>query len=190
MSDVGDKLNAHEGMAASMGAGVTITEHTSLRGHFEAECRDSEGNLLWRDGFDNVVTYAGQNQLLAQLTGNTTQTTPYMLLIGNNTTGPVVGDTLGSHGGWTEAGTANSPTFAARVALTLNAPSNGNISTSAGSVFTFTGSGNVSGAGVGFNGATSVTGNATGTLLSAGNFTAVQPVIATNVLTVTYSLAL
>ena len=187
-----NKLNANEGITITMGAGGSVNETCGVKGHYEVECRDEDGNLLWTDGFDNVVTYAGQNQLLLQLTGNTTVVGPFLGLIGNNTSGPVVGDTIVSHAGWVEAGSANSPTYSGtRATLALGAPSNGNIATSSTGNFTFTGSGNVTGAFVAFaTGATSAIGNTSGVLLSAGNFTTAQPVISTNVLSVSYSLAL
>lgn len=187
-----NKLNANEGITINFNAGTAMEETSLIHGHYEAVCRDADGNELWRDGFDNVVTYAGQNQLLLQITGNTTVVGPFLGLIGNNTSGPVVGDTIVSHAGWVEAGSANSPTYSGtRATLALNAPSNGNIATSSTGNFTFTGSGNVTGAFVAFaTGATSAIGNTSGVLLSAGNFTTAQPVISTNVLSVSYSIAL
>lgn len=187
-----NKLNANEGITVTCGAVGAIGEITPIHGHYEAVCRDADGNELWRDGFDNVVTFVGQNQLLLQITGNTTVVGPFMGLIGNNTTGPVVGDTLTSHAGWVEAGNPNTPTYSgARPTIAFNAPVSGNLVSSATGNFTFTGSGNVTGAFMAFaTGATSVVGATTGVLLSAGNFTAAQPVISTNVLSVSYSIAL
>ena len=187
-----NKLNAQEGVTVTCNAGAGLAEARPVHGHYEAVCYDADGNELWRDGFDNVVTYVGQNQLLLQITGNTTVVGPFMGLIGNNTTGPVVGDTLASHAGWTEASSTNFPTYSGtRPTIAFSAPVNGNLVSSATGNFTFTGSGNVTGALMVFaTGATSTAGNTSGVLLSAGNFTAAQPVISTNVLSVSYSLAL
>jgi hypothetical protein len=187
-----NKLNANEGITINFNAGTAMEETSLIHGHYEAVCRDADGNELWRDGFDNVVTYAGQNQLLLQITGNTTVVGPYMGLIGNSTTGPVVGDTQLSHAGWTEAGNPNTPTYSgARPTIAFSAPVNGNLVASATGNFTFTGSGNVTGAFMVFStGATSVVGNTSGVLLSAGNLSAAQPVISTNVLSISYSIAL
>ena len=187
-----NKLNASEGITITCNAGAPVHEAGMIHGHYEAECYDKDGNLLWRDGFDNVVTYAGQNQLLLQITGNTTVVGPFMGLIGNNTTGPVVGDTQLSHAGWVEAGNPNTPTYSGtRPTIAFSAPVNGNLVSSATGNFTFTGSGNVTGAFMVFStGAVSTVANTSGVLLSAGNFTAAQPVISTNVLSVSYSLAL
>ena len=181
-----ERLNATEGFVPTMGAGASLGEIGHIRGHYSVKLFEYEGGpLIWADEFDNVVTYAGQNQLLLQLTGNTTVVGPYLGIIGNNTTGPVVGDTMASHGGWTEAGNPNTPTYSGtRPTLSLNAPASGNISTSATGNFTFTGSGNVTGAFVVFStNAVNTVGNTSGVLLSAGNFSAAQPVICTNVLT-------
>lgn len=188
-----NKLNAHDGMAPTLSSGGGVQEKCGIVGHYRAECRDGPGgNLIWAEEFDNVVTFVGQNQLLTQITGNTTVVGPFLGLIGNQTTGPVVGDTMASHSGWLEAGSANSPTYSGnRPTLAFNAPSSGNLTTSVSGNFTFTGSGNVTGAFVVFaTGATNAVGNVSGVLLSAGNFSAVQPVISPNTLSVNYSIAL
>jgi uncharacterized membrane protein len=124
----------------------------------------------------------------------TTVTGLTMTISGGDVTAaaPRIGDTMSSHGNWTEADSTNAPAYGStRPTLSFNSPSGGSISTSSAASFTFTGSGTVEGAFVVFgSGASSSTGNTSGTLLSAGAFGTAQPVISGNVLSVSYSLSL
>ena len=89
----------------------------NAKGHYEVICYDKDGNEKWRDVIENVVTTVGKNLALdTYLAGSGyTVTGPYMGLISSvsYTTGPVAGDTMASHGGWTEAGATNAPTYSA-----------------------------------------------------------------------------
>lgn len=73
-----------------------------LSGVFLAECFDKDGNLKWRDSFDNLVVNEGlQEAIDSTLLGGTQDSTWFLGL----TTGTPVfaaGDTLASHAGWTE----------------------------------------------------------------------------------------
>lgn len=144
------------------------------------------------DVFPNVVTTVGKNFLLDNgLAGSAYTAAFFMLLIGavSYTTGPAAGDTAASHGGWTEAGATNAPTYSgSRKTPSWNSASGGSKALSAGLVFTFTGSGTAKGAGMS---TVSTVDSTSGTLLSAGLFTGGdQPVVSTNTLTVSWSLAL
>jgi hypothetical protein len=101
----------------------------------------------------------------------------------------VAGDTQASHAGWLEVGLANAPVYSGnRKDVTMGAAAAG-VSVSPGQVFTFTGAGTVAGAFTN-NGGSATIDNTTGVLFSAGDFTGgAQPVIATNTLTVTYTLS-
>lgn len=140
----------------------------------------------------NVVTTLGKNYLLDNgMAGSAFTAAFYMLLISSASygAGPVAADTAVSHAGWLEAGGANAPTYSgARKTAAWAAASAGAKSLSAGLVFTFTGAGTVKGCGLTTASAVDAT---TGVLFSAGVFTGGdQPVVATNTLTVTYSLSL
>lgn len=114
----------------SSNAGVTIGSQLALNlessedagkasGTYNVECRDAEGNLKWSDTIENLVTTAGKNDLLDKLLAGSAYTAAWYLgLIGSTsyTTGPAVGDTSATHGGWVEdqsysAGTRPSATF-------------------------------------------------------------------------------
>lgn len=184
-----------------MAAGHGLAEVGALRGHFEMVCRDSEGNVLWTEEFDNLLTQIGKALLLDQgLAGSTYTATEYMGLISSVSFSAVSGgDTMSSHAGWLEAGTTNVPTYSGnRLTAAWSAASVSGASAysatkqlSAGLIFTFTGSGTVQGAFlVGGSGAANTIMGTGGTLFAAGTFTTPQPVVATNTLTVTYSVTL
>ena len=86
----------------------SMREEAKAEGVYTAKCYDKDGKLKWEDTFENVVTTVGKNLALdTYLAGSGyTVTGPFMGLISSvsYTTGPVVGDTMASHGGWFEAG--------------------------------------------------------------------------------------
>ena len=133
--------------------------------------------------------------LQTALTGSAyTVVGPYMGLISSvsYTTGPAASDTMASHGGWTEAGSTNAPTFAARIAPAFGTATAGAIALSTPTSFTMTSAGTLKGAFITYGtGATATLMSTAGTLLSAGTFTGGdQPVNNLNVVQVSYSLSL
>jgi len=173
-----------------------LLEGSRIHGHYEVECVGADGQVKWRDTIENVVTYLGKNHML----DNDLQTSvaivgPYMGLISSvgYGAGPVIGDTMGSHGGWTEAGLANAPTYTApRKTCAWNAAANGVKALTAALAFVMTGGGTVKGAFVVYGtGALSTIDNAAGTLFSAGVFSGGDKlVIATDTINVSYSASL
>lgn len=129
------------------------------------------------DYADNVVTTVGKNLALdTYLAGSAyTVTGPYMGLIGavSYGAGPVVGDTMASHGGWTEAGTTNAPTYTSpRKTCAWSAASSGSKALSAALTFAITGTGTAKGCFIVYgSGAVTTIDNTSGTLYSAGLFT-------------------
>lgn len=147
--------------------------------------------VAWRAPIDNLVTTVGKNYLLDNgMAGSAYTAAFFMGLISSvSFTAVAAGDTMASHAGWLEAGVTNAPTFSgARKTAAWSAASGGSKALSAGLVFTFTGTGTVKGC---FMTTGSVVDGTTGTLFSAGLFSGGdQPVVATNTLTVSYSLSL
>lgn len=184
-----EKLILADSISAMMNAGVPATDEIEIRGHYNIECHDEHGNTLWSDSFDNTVMTLGKNQI--ELTGVNGTTPVFMGLIGAVTTAPVAGDTIGSHGGWLEAGAANAPTYSGgRPAVTWAAPSAGSIATNSTNTFNITGSGTINGGFVVFGtGALTTIANTGGTLMSAGTFVA-QPVVNGNTVTMSYTLSM
>jgi len=170
-------------------------ERAFAEGHYHAVCRDIFGRVLWEEEFDNVVCTIGKNAVWnAALAGSSYSVTgPYMGLISSASFSAVsAGDTQASHAGWLEAGSSNAPTFSGnRGAATFTTASGGACALATNPTFTFTGSGTVEGAFIVFgSGAVNTVGSTAGTLLSAGTFSAAQPVVSTNTLTVSYSISM
>ncbi len=176
---------------SALGAAGGAAEACEANGVYTAICRDKDGNELWRQTFDNLVTTAGKNFLLDNgLAGSAFTAAFYLGLISSASWSAVnAADTMASHAGWLEAGGTNAPTYSgARKTAAWSAASAGSKSLSAGLVFTFTGAGTVKGCFLTTNATVDGT---TGTLYSAGLFTGGdQPVVATNTLTVTYTASL
>jgi hypothetical protein len=149
--------------------------------------------VAWADSFENTVMTLGKDALLTNaLKGSGYTAACYFGLISSISyvSVPVAADTLGSHATWTEAGAANAPTFAARIAATFGTAGSGSLATSASSNFTMTGNGTVKGAFLCFNGATSAIANTTGTLYAAGLFSGDKIVITNDVIQVSYTATL
>lgn len=192
-----DKLNALDGATISVASSAGLGEEAHAKGVYTFKCFEYEGGpLLWEDKIDNVVCTLGKNLMLqAALTGSGyTVVGPYMGLISSvsYTTGPDAGDTMASHGGWTEAGSTNAPTFASRGTPAFGTAASGAIALSTPTSFTMTSAGTLKGAFITYGtGAVSTLMSTAGTLLSAGTFTGGdQPVINANVVQVSYSLSL
>ena len=192
-----DKLNANDGVMAKIGCGVSMGDQLSAEGFYTVKCYEKEGGkLLWQDVIENVVCTAGKNLALDTILAGSayTVTGPYMGLISSISyvSVPVAADTMASHATWTEAGSTNAPTFAARVAPAWSAASAGSKATSAAVSFTMTGAGTLKGAFLAFGtGAVTTLMSTAGTLLSAGLFSGGDQVVSTsNVVTVTYSLSI
>lgn len=162
-------------------------------GRYEFKCFGEDGKLKWSDSIENTVMTLGKDALLTNaLKGSSYTAAVYVGLISSvSYTGvPVVGDTMSSHATWTEAGAANAPTFAARVAATFGTAGSGSLATSSSSNFTMTGAGTVKGAMIVFNGATSTIANTSGTLYAAGLFSGDKAVVTNDVIQVSYTTSL
>ena len=189
-----DKLNAIESANAGIALPSHFGESMDAQGVYTFKCFTKDGELLWKDTIENVVCTVGKNLALQTiLTGSAyTVTGPYMGLISSvGYTAVSAADTMASHAGWTEAGSTNAPTFAARVAPAFGTASAGAISTSSAVSFTMTSTGTLKGAFIVYGtGAVSTLMSTAGTLLSAGTFTGGdQPVANTNVVQVSYTLS-
>ena len=191
-----EKMNAVESANMSLASIAGMGESCQAEGVYTFKCFEYEGGpLLWEDTIENVVCTLGKNLMLqTSLTGSAyTVTGPYMGLISSvGYTAVAAADTMASHTGWTEAGSTNAPTFAARVAPAFGTASAGAISTSSPTSFTMTGAGTLVGAFITYGtGAVTTLMSTAGTLLSAGAFTGGnQPVNSGNVVQVSYSLSL
>lgn len=191
-----ERANAACVAGASMTAGLFASEHAEAHGRFHVECVDVDGNILWTDDFDNVVTTVGRNLALDSfLAGSAyTVTGPFIGLIsGVSFTAVAAADTMASHAGWLEAGNANAPTYTApRKTAAWSAASGAAKSLSAALAFVATGTGTIKGCFMTFgSGAVSTIDSTAGTLYSAGLFTGGdQPVVNTNTVNVSYTASM
>lgn len=172
----------------SIGRAGGIIEQAHASGVYTVECFDRNGNLKWRDTIDNLVTTGGKNDALDKyLAGSAYTAAWYLGLISSTsyTTGPAAGDTMASHGGWTEDATysnANRPTTA------WSAASSGSKALSAALAFNINGTATIKGCFLTSNNTKSGT---TGILYSAGLFTGGDKAVANgDTLNVSYTASL
>lgn len=188
-----DNVTTNMKVVASLGTNSSVSDEVEAKGSWSFKCFDKDGNLKWEDGFKNIVTTEGKNALLTTgFKGASYTAAVYIGLISSisYTSAPALTDTLASHANWTEAGVANAPTFAARIAATFGTASAGSLATSTNSSFTMTGAGTVKGALIVFNGANSTIANTTGTLYAAGLFSSDKIVSANDIIQVGYTTTL
>jgi hypothetical protein len=180
--------------SAKMKAKNTFGDVSRAIGTFHAVFRDNDGNVYHEEDFPNLITTIGKNfQLDTTLAGSSyTVVGPYMGLISSTSySTTAIGDTMGSHAGWLEAGTTNAPTYSARIICAWSAASGGAKSLSSALVFTFTGTGTVQGGFIVTGSGAVVTNLSTaGTLYSAGALGTPQPVISGNTLSMSYTTTL
>lgn len=156
-------------------------------GYYVVECHGADGQLKWKDDINNLVTTVGLNLTCDTILGNAAAGAVVMGLKGTGT--PVLADTQASHGSWNEVGLANAPTYSGnRKTPTFGAAAAGVKATSSAVVFNMTGSGTVAGCFINIGGSATID-NTTGTLFSAGDFTAGSKTVTNgDTLSVTYQL--
>ncbi len=182
-----DILAAAAVSGASMVMGNALMEKAEIHGKYVVECFDADGNLKWRDEIENLVTTVGKNLMLDTILAGSAYTAS--VVMGLKSTGAAVaGDTMASHGSWTEVGGTNAPAYTGnRPVPTFSAASAGSKATSAAVSFTFSSGGTVAGCFIVLSGSATKD-NTTGTLFSAGDFTGGNRTVASSdVLNVTYS---
>lgn len=168
------------------GSNETMEPH----GVYTVQCHDADGNLKWEDTIDNLVTTAGKNfNLDTVFAGSTYTAVWYLGLISatSYTTGPAVGDTMASHGGWAEDQNYSSP--AARGTCSWSTAASGGSKSLASSItFTMNASTTIKGC---FMVTNSTKGGTTGTLYSAGTFTGGDKIVqSSDQLSVSYTATL
>lgn len=181
---------------ASVVRGSAYEEHVEARGVYWVECIDVNGRSKWQDTARNLVTTAGKNELLDKALAGSgyTVTGPYLGLISSTSyTAVAATDTMSSHGGWTEAGNANPPTYSgSRKTAAWASASGGSKGLSGPLSFAITGSGTVKGCFMVLGAAaTNAVDGTAGILLSAGLFSGGDKTVANgDTLNVSYSLGL
>lgn len=155
-----------------------------LSTHYLIECRGRDGRLKWVEEFDNLVVTAGLNDSLDKHFKGSSYTAAWYVGITAGTPTFAAGDTMSSHGGWTEVTAYDE---AARPTLTLGSVSGGSVDNSA-SKARFTVSANGTTIGGAFVVSNSTRGGSTGTLYGGGAFSSNKVLDDNDTLDVTITL--
>src|SRR5574337_539333 len=146
---VGDAVQAVEALSSGIVRNVFLDEQLVPAGVFTATCYAADGSVKWTDTFKNTVVTVGKNDLLDKyLAGSSYTATHYMGLISSTSYSAIsAGDTMSSHAGWLEAGTANNPTYSqsARPTAAWSSASSGSKALSAALTFSITSTGTAKG---------------------------------------------
>ncbi len=186
-----DRTIFGDAVDATVSRGAGQTDQVGLEGVYTFECFDAQGNLKWADQIENLTTNVGRKSLLDSYFANTGGGAVVMGLKGTGTA--AYADTQASHAGWLEVGNANAPTYSGtRKTPAFSAATTANpsvLTTSAAVVFSMTSSGTVAGAFINIGGASTID-STTGTLFSAGDFTAGSKTVTSgDTINVTYQLS-
>jgi hypothetical protein len=95
------KLKVRDKAEAQLEANTLVKVPFKIGGIFDVECYDREDNLKWKESAHNLVVNVGLNHALDVIFHGDTPTNPwYVGLKGAGS--PAAGDTLASHGAWSE----------------------------------------------------------------------------------------
>ncbi|HQT82381.1 MAG TPA: hypothetical protein PLQ34_09455 [Ferrovaceae bacterium] len=186
-----DKSKFGDSVDATVTRGAGQEDLVALSGVYTAECYDANGNLKWSDTIENLTTNVGRQLMLNSFFANTGGGAIVMGLMGTGT--PAYTDTQASHPGWLEVGGVNAPTYSGtRKTPTYSPATSANpsvLTTSTPVIFSMTSSGTVAGAFINIGGSSTID-NSTGTLFSAGDFTAGSKLVSSgDTINVTYTLS-
>jgi hypothetical protein len=173
-------------------AGGTASDSASAKGVYKVQCHDAQGNLKWEVEAPNLVVNEGLQDMNAKyFTGTTYTAAWYLGLYGSGATNsPAAGNTMASHGSWTEVTDYSQAT---RPACTFGTPTTANPSVATNSAspasFSINATTTVGGA---FLTTSNTKGGSTGVLYSAADFSAPgdRSVVSGDTLSVTYTLSL
>jgi hypothetical protein len=141
-------------------------------------CLDSSGNVKWSETKKNLITTEGLNHILdSTFHADTQVTTWYIGLKGTGT--PAAGDTLASHGGWSEITDYSGD----RKEWTEGAASSGSMTNSSSVDFSITGTATIAGAFL-----ASAASGTTGTLYGVVDFASSRSVLSGDTLQVTVTV--
>jgi hypothetical protein len=181
-----EKVQMADICEASIDRGASHSETTSILGYYTIECFDAIGTLKWKDDIHNLVTTVGKNLTINTVLDNSVSGAVVMGLKGAGTVD--IADTQASHPGWSEVGGANAPTYTGdRKTPVFGAATGGVKTTSSAVIFSITSTGTVAGCFINIGGSATKD-DVTGTLFSAGDFTAGSKTVTSgDTLSVTYS---
>lgn len=175
-----EKLAVAAAAVACIVAGAAQAEQAHAQGVYTVRCLDADGNLKWEDTIHNLITTVGGNDMLDKYFAGSAYTAAFYLGLMSSvsyTTGAVLADTMASHGGWTEAGGTNAPTYSqsARPTAAWASASAKSKALSSALSYSITSAGTVKGC---FLTTVATKDGTTGILFSAGVFTNGDKVVA------------
>jgi hypothetical protein len=184
-----EKIATADTVSSGLMCGTRSREGALAFGRFTMTCYDKDGKLKWTAEEKNLVVNVGLQYMCGAGLTSTTQITSWFIgLYGAAASNsPAAGDTLLTHGGWTEV----NPYTGNRKACTFAAATNANPSvatnTASPASFAITGTQVVGGAFL-----CSAASGTTGTLFSAADFSAPgdRSLASGDTLNVTYTLSL
>lgn len=187
-----EKAKAADSTASGLIANSGFAEEAKATGKYVVECFDKDGNLKWVAETPNLVVNVGLQYMAgAALTSTTQITSWYVGLYGSGATNsPAAGNTMSSHGTWTEDTNYSEAT---RPAATFAAATNANPSVVTNTLnkaaFTINATTTIGGA---FLTSDNTKGGTTGTLFSAADFQSPgdRSVVSGDILNVTYTFSL
>lgn len=187
-----NKSKACDAVAASLVRKVTPDARAKAGGVFRIQCLDPNGNLKWEAESHNLVVNVGLKDMNEKyFTGSAYTAAWYIGLYGaaasNN---PAAGDTMASHGGWTEeTGYSNATRPAATFGTSTTADPSVISNTASPAAFNINASATIGGA---FLTSNDTKGGTTGTLFSAADFASPgdRTVASGDTLNVTYTFSL
>lgn len=187
-----DKAKSTDQAAASISAGGGAKDKVKAGGVFRIQCRDREGNIKWEEQSHNLVVNEGLQDMNAKyFTGSGYTALWYLGLYGPaSSNNPSAGDTMLSHGGWTEV---TSYSQATRPQCVFGTPTTADPSVATNSaspaIYSINGTMTVGGA---FLTSNNTKGGTTGILFSAADFSSPgdRSVVSGDTLTVTYTFSL
>jgi hypothetical protein len=183
-----EKLNSAEASASGIARNLGSAESCEAIGFYTVECVGADGQVKWREEYQNLVVTVGKNFILDTVLSGSGYTNSISLGLVNGATTPTYAatDTMASHAGWTEFvnysnGTRYPPTFASASA--------GSKATSSAAGFTINSTGGTVAGTFLVSGSNAINGT-TGTLISVGSFSGGnRTVIAGDTLNVSYTLS-
>lgn len=150
------------------------------RARFTITARDADGNVKWVEEVDNLVTTGGRTDVLDKyFKGSSYSAAWYMGLIDNSGFSALsAGDTMSSHGGWTESTAYDE---AVRQTLSFGTAASGSLATSSSCVFTISSTVTINGV---FVSTSNTKGGTTGILYNAVSFAAPRAMVDNDTLSV------
>jgi len=116
---------------ADAGAGSKMTSTLILQNIYHVECYDKHGNFKWEDVAYNLVTSVGLDDILDKYLKGSSYTAAHYVGLTDGTPTTAAGDTMASHGGWTEVENYVAASPNVRPTLTLGSVSSQSVDNSA-----------------------------------------------------------